>query len=52
MGYQKSDGEIHWFTVSAHYVDDIARTSRGWRIRQRVIENGTIIGSLPEAPRS
>lgn len=51
MGYQKSDGEIHWFTVSAHYVDEIARTKHGWRIRQRVIENSAIIGGLPGGPR-
>ena len=47
MGYRKPDGDIHWFTVSAHYVDEIARTSHGWRIQRRVIENSAIIGGLP-----
>ena len=51
MGYQKPDGDIHWFTVSAHYVDEIARTSHGWRIQKRVIEQSAIMGGLPGAPR-
>jgi len=47
MGFQKADGELHWFTVSAHYVDELIRTDDGWRIRQRVQERGVIIGALP-----
>jgi 3-phenylpropionate/cinnamic acid dioxygenase small subunit len=47
MGFQKADGELHWFTVSAHYVDELIRTDDGWRIRERVQERGVIIGALP-----
>jgi 3-phenylpropionate/cinnamic acid dioxygenase small subunit len=47
MGFRKADGELHWFTVSAHYVDELVRTDHGWRIQQRVQERGVIIGALP-----
>ncbi len=49
MGFQKPDGALHWFTVSAHYVDELVRTPEGWRIQQRVQERGVIIGALPGA---
>jgi 3-phenylpropionate/cinnamic acid dioxygenase small subunit len=47
MGFDQGNGELHWFTVSAHYVDDLVRTENGWRIRQRVQERGVMIGALP-----
>jgi 3-phenylpropionate/cinnamic acid dioxygenase small subunit len=47
MGFQKANGELHWFTVSAQYADELVRTGDGWRIRQRVQERGVIIGALP-----
>ena len=47
MGYRKPDGDLHWFAVTAHYVDELVRTDLGWRIRQRVQEQGTIVGALP-----
>ena len=49
MGFQQADGSLHWFTVSAHYVDELVRTEEGWRIQQRVQEHGVIIGGLPGA---
>jgi 3-phenylpropionate/cinnamic acid dioxygenase small subunit len=49
MGFQKTDGELHWFTVSAHYVDELVRTDDGWRIQKRAQERGVIIGALPGA---
>jgi len=50
MGFQKADGELHWFTVSAHYVDELVRANDGWRIQRRVQERGVIIGALPDKP--
>jgi len=47
MGFQQPDGTLHWFTVSAHYVDELVRTGEGWRIQQRVQERGFVIGALP-----
>jgi 3-phenylpropionate/cinnamic acid dioxygenase small subunit len=47
MGLQQADGALQWFTVSAHYVDELVRTGEGWRIQQRVQEHGVIIGALP-----
>jgi hypothetical protein len=47
MGFQKEDGALHWFTVTAHYVDQLVRTADGWRIRQRAQERAAIIGALP-----
>ena len=49
MGFQQPDGTLHWFTVSAHYVDELVRTGEGWRIQQRVQERGFVIGALPAA---
>jgi hypothetical protein len=49
MGFQKADGALHWFTVSAQYVDELVRTDDGWRIAVRVQERGVIIGALPGA---
>jgi 3-phenylpropionate/cinnamic acid dioxygenase small subunit len=49
MGFQKADGELHWFTVSAQYVDELVRTNEGWLIGRRVQERGVIIGALPGA---
>ena len=51
MGFQKDDGELHWFTVSAHYVDELVRTGEGWRIQKRAQERGVIIGALPGGGR-
>ena len=49
MGFQQADGTLHWFVVSAHYVDALVRTGEGWRIQQRVQEQGVIVGALPGA---
>ena len=49
MGLRKADGELHWFTVSAHYVDELVRTDDGWRIQKRVQERGVFIGGPPRA---
>lgn len=51
MGFKRPDGELHWFNVGAHYVDELKRTSDGWRIKHRVQERGFIQGSLPGQPR-
>jgi len=50
MGLQKADGDLHWFTVSAHYVDELVRTDDGWRIQRRVQERAAIIGALAGGP--
>jgi 3-phenylpropionate/cinnamic acid dioxygenase small subunit len=47
MGFQKDDGELHWFTVVGHYVDELVRTGEGWRIQKRAQERSVIIGALP-----
>jgi hypothetical protein len=52
MGFQKADGELHWFTVSAHYVDELTRTADGWRIQKRAQERAVIIGALPGSRRT
>lgn len=52
MGFQKADGELHWFTVSAHYVDELTRTGDGWRIQKRAQERAVIIGALPGSRRA
>jgi len=49
MGFQGPDGDLHWFTVGAQYVDELVRTADGWRIQQRVQEGGFFQGQLPGA---
>ena len=49
MGFPKSDGTLHLFTVGATYVDKLIRTDDGWRIAERVEEQAYLDGSLPEA---
>ncbi len=49
MGFPKEDGGLHVFTVAAHYVDELVRTTDGWRIARRVEEQVLLDGSLPAA---
>ncbi len=49
MGFPKSDGSLHVFTVCAHYVDKLVRTPDGWRIAERIEEQVLMDGSLPGA---
>ena len=48
MGFPKKDGNLHVFTVCAHYVDELKRTPEGWRIAQRIEETVLMDGGLPE----
>jgi 3-phenylpropionate/cinnamic acid dioxygenase small subunit len=48
MGLPKQDGSLHFFSVGAHYVDELVRTREGWRIAKRVEETRFFEGSLPE----
>jgi 3-phenylpropionate/cinnamic acid dioxygenase small subunit len=52
MGFKKADGDLHWFTVSAHYVDELVRTGDGWRIQKRAQDRAAIIGALPGSRRA
>ncbi len=49
MGFQNPDGSLQMFTVGAHYVDKLVRTSDGWRIAERYEQQCYLDGSLPEA---
>ena len=49
MGFPNEDGSLHIFTVGAYYVDQLVRTDEGWRIAERIEEQGFLEGSLPEA---
>ena len=49
MGFPNPDGSLHLFTVGAYYNDELAQTSQGWRITQRIEEQAFLDGSLPAA---
>ena len=49
MGFAKPDGNLHVFTVCAHYVDKLTRTADGWRIAERIEETVLMEGTIPEA---
>jgi len=49
MGFPNEDGSLHIFTVGAYYIDKLVRTDAGWRICERVEEQGFLDGSLPAA---
>ena len=49
MGFPKSDGSLHVFTVYAHYVDKLVRTQAGWRIAERIEKAVLMDGTLPGA---
>ncbi len=49
MGFPNPDGSLHVFTVAAHYVDELVRTAKGWRIARRVEEQVLLDGTLPKA---
>ena len=36
MGRPKADGTLSLFWIGGFYVDDLVRTSDGWRIQKRV----------------
>ena len=48
MGLPNKDGDLHVFTVCAHYVDKLTRTPKGWRIAERIEETVLMDGTLPE----
>jgi hypothetical protein len=48
MGLPGSNGDMNVFTVCAHYVDELVRTSDGWRITERIEETVLMYGALPQ----
>ena len=49
MGFPNPDGSLHLFTVGAYYNDELVWTDDGWRIAERIEEQGYLDGSLPKA---
>jgi hypothetical protein len=49
MFFRNPDGSMHHFAVGAHYVDELVRTERGWRIARRREEQAFLEGALPKA---
>ena len=47
MGKAGADGHVEFFTVVADYVDQLVRTSEGWRIVERVEEQMFLQGGMP-----
>jgi hypothetical protein len=47
MGKAGADGHVEFFTVVADYVDQLVRTSEGWRISERVEEQMFLQGGMP-----
>ncbi len=48
MAVAADGGSSHAFTVCAHYVDKLVRTSEGWRIAERIEEQVILEGALPQ----
>lgn len=47
MGLPQPDGSLHTFLCGGFYRDRLRRTPAGWRIRERVLEQRYLHGSLP-----
>ena len=47
MGRARSDGAQDVISNAGYYVDTLARTSAGWRIRERLCTQTIMIGQLP-----
>jgi 3-phenylpropionate/cinnamic acid dioxygenase small subunit len=50
MAVSTNGGSSHAFTVCAHYVDKLVRTSEGWRIAERIEKQVILEGALPQTP--
>jgi len=48
MAVPKEDGKIDMFTVGAYYIDDLVRTSEGWRIAKRFEQQVYMQGGLTQ----
>jgi len=48
MGRQLPDGTQEVITNAGYYLDSLARTAAGWRIRERVCHQVIMIGQLPQ----
>ena len=47
MGFARADGSIHLFESGGRYLDELVRTSDGWRIAVRVTAQDWMSGTLP-----
>lgn len=47
MGRKRPDGSQEVITNGGYYHDTLQRTAEGWRIRERLCEQLTMIGQLP-----
>ena len=47
MGRARADGAQDVISNAGYYVDTLARTSAGWRIRERLCTQTIMIGQLP-----
>ncbi len=48
MGRNKGDGQQEVITNAGYYFDTLIKTDQGWRIKERLCKQTTMIGSLPE----
>jgi hypothetical protein len=48
MGFAKADGSIHLFESGGRYLDELVRTTDGWRVTKRTTAQDWMIGTLPE----
>jgi hypothetical protein len=47
LGYPRDDGTIEMLYCGGSYRDELVRTEKGWRIRERVIRTLYLDGRLP-----
>jgi hypothetical protein len=50
MGQSDADGKVTFFFVGGEYHDELVRTAKGWRIKQRIEKTVWTDGNLPAAP--
>ena len=48
MGMKSGSGALSFFTVGGEYVDQLVRTSGGWKIRERIEKQTYLQGGLPD----
>jgi len=50
MGQSDADGKVTFFFVGGEYHDELVRTAKGWRIKQRIEKTVWTDGNLPATP--